>query len=88
MIDQLLETLKNQRKEVLAYLVLKLMESGKLAFSDIVEAHVKHIEMLERLQSEELMKLRGKLSVLWCDHKKMLASILHRSCKMVMTKVG
>jgi len=68
-MDKLLEILQGQRKEVLQYLVLKLMESGSISFAEIAELHVQYLEKLKKAEKEELMTLRGKVISTWCDYK-------------------
>lgn len=75
-MEQLLELLKSQSKQVLQWLVLELMKSGKLSFTDIVESHVKYLEMLRKGQTEKLMHLRSQVIDLWCGTKKDLPSKL------------
>ena len=43
-MEQLLNLLKQQPKEILQWIVLELMEAGKLSFADITMAHVEHLE--------------------------------------------
>ena len=69
-MEQILELLKQQRKEVLSWLVLELMRDGKLSFAEIAELHVQYLEQLKKGETEELMKLRGKVVCIWCDNKK------------------
>ena len=69
-MEQFLELLKNQPKEVIQWLVLELMRSDKLSFAEIAELHVQYLEQLKKGETEELMKLRGKLISIWCDTKK------------------
>ncbi len=75
-MEQLLELLKGQPKEVLQWIVLELMRDGKLSFADITELHVKHLEMLKRGQTEKLMRLRSQVIGLWCGTKKALPAKL------------
>ena len=80
-MEQLLELLKQQRKEVLQWLILELMKDNKLSFTDIAETHVKYLEMLRKGQSEKLMRLRSEVIKLWCgtkkDRDKALKDIMH-----------
>ena len=75
-MEQLLELLKQQRKEVLQWLILELMKDNKLSFTDIAETHVKYLEMLRKGQSEKLMHLRSEVIALWCGTKKDLPKSL------------
>lgn len=75
-MKELLEILKQQPKEVLQWIILELMASGKLSFAELAEIHVKHLEQLRKGETEELMKLRGKVISLWCGTKKELPSKL------------
>lgn len=75
-MEQLLELLKQQPKEILQWLILELMKDNKLSFTDIAETHVKYLEMLRKGQSEKLMHLRSKVIALWCGTKKDLPKSL------------
>ena len=75
-MEQLLELLKQQPKEILQWIVLELMKDNKLSFTDIAETHVKYLEMLKRGEEEELMYLRSKVIDLWCGTKKDLPKSL------------
>ena len=75
-MEQILELLKGQPKEVLQWIVLELMRDDKLSFADIAELHVKHLEMLRKGQAEKLMHLRSQVIDLWCGTKKTLPSKL------------
>lgn len=70
MIDQLLELLKQQPKEILQWAILELMKDGKISFAEIAELHVQYLEQLKKGETEELMKLRGRVITIWCDTKK------------------
>ena len=76
MIDQLLELLKQQPKEVIEYLILKLMIDEKLSFTDIAKIHVEYLEKVKKGETDKLMKLRAKVIALWCGTKKELPSKL------------
>lgn len=69
-MEQLLEILKQQPKEILQWLVLELIKDGKLSFAEIAELHVQYLEQLKKGESEKLMKLRGQVISMWCDSKK------------------
>jgi hypothetical protein len=75
-MEQILELLKGQPKEVLQWIVLELMRDDKLSFADIAQLHVKYLEMLRQGQTEKLMHLRGQVIDLWCGSKKDLPSKL------------
>ena len=75
-MEELLEILKHQRKEVLHWLILELMRADTISFTDIAEAHNKYLQMLQKQEMEELMKLRGKVIDLWCGTKKELPKSL------------
>lgn len=76
MIDQLLDLLKQQPKEILQYLIFELMKDGKLSFTDVATVHVEYLEMLKKGETKELMNLRSKVIDLWCGTKKDLPSKL------------
>lgn len=75
-MTELLELLKHQPKEVLHWLVLELMRADAISFTDIAEAHNKYLQMLQKQEMEELMKLRGKVIELWVGTKKDLPKSL------------
>ena len=75
-MTELLELLKHQPKEVLHWLILELMKANAISFTDIAEAHNKYLQMLQKLEMEELMKLRGRVIELWCSTKKELPKSL------------
>jgi hypothetical protein len=76
MIDQLLDLLKQQPKEILQWIILELMKEGKLSFADIATTHVEYLEMLKKGETERLMVLRRKVIDLWYGTKKELPSKL------------
>lgn len=76
MIDQLLDLLKQQPKEILQWEILELMRDGKLSFTDIAKLHVEYLEQLRKGESKELMTLRGKIVSMWCDTKKNIGNNL------------
>ena len=69
-MEELLEYLKKQPKEILQWLVFELMASNKLSFADLAEAHVAYLDKLKKQETEELMTLRSKIVSMWCDNKK------------------
>lgn len=75
-MEQLLEILKKQPKEVLQWIVLELMKENKLSFTDIAELHVKYLEMLKKGETKELMHLRSEVISLWSGTKKELPKSL------------
>ena len=75
-MEQLLEILKKQPKEVLKWIVLELMKEDKLSFADIAEMHIKYLEILKKGETEKLMNLRTKVIELWCGTKKDLPKSL------------
>ena len=75
-MTELLELLKHQPKEVLHWLILELMRADAISFTDIAEAHNEYLQMLQKQEMEELMKLRGKVIDLWVGTKKDLPKSL------------
>lgn len=75
-MEQILELLKEQPKEVLQWIVLELMKEDILSFAEIAELHVKYLEMLKKGETEKLMNLRTKVIELWCGTKKDLPKSL------------
>ena len=52
-MKETLETLKQQPKEVLQWIILELMASDKLSFAELAEIHVKHLEQLKKGETKE-----------------------------------
>lgn len=75
-MEQLLEILKKQPKEILQWLILELLKEGKISFTEIAELHVKYLEMLRKGETEKLMHLRSKVISLWSGTKKDLPKSL------------
>ena len=69
-MEQLLEILKQQPKEILQWLIFELMASDKISFAELAELHVKHLEQLKRGETKKLITLRSKIISIWCDNKK------------------
>ena len=69
-MEEVLKILKRQPKEILQWIVFELMASGNLSFTELAELHVKHLEQLKKGETEELVKLRGRIVSIWCDSKK------------------
>ena len=55
-MEELLELLKHQPKEILHWLILELMKADAISFTEIAEAHNKYLQMLQKKEMEELMK--------------------------------
>lgn len=75
-MNELIELLKHQPKEILHWLILELMKAEAISFTDIAEAHNKYLQMLQKQEMEELIKLRSKVIGLWCGTKKELPKSL------------
>ena len=75
-MEQLLEFLKQQQKEILHWLILELMRADKISFAEIAELHVQYLNKLKQGETEKLMKLRTKVIDLWCGTKKDLPKSL------------
>ena len=75
-MEQLLEILKKQPKEVLQWIVLELMRDDKLSFAEIAELHVKYLKMLKKGETKKLMHLRSQVIGLWSGTKKDLPKSL------------
>jgi hypothetical protein len=75
-MEQLLELLKQQQKEILHWLILELMRADKISFAEIAELHVQYLSKLKQGETEKLMKLRTKIIDLWCGTKKDLPKSL------------
>ena len=75
-MEQLLELLKQQPKEILHWLILELMRADKISFTEIIELHVQYLNKLKQGETEKLMNLRTKVIDLWCGTKKDLPKSL------------
>ena len=75
-MEELLELLKHQPKEILHWLILELMKAVAILFSDIADAHNKYLQMLQKKEMEELIQLRSKVISLWTGTKKGLPKSL------------
>lgn len=75
-MNELFELLKHQPKEILHWLILELMKENVISFTDIADAHNKYLQMLQKQEMEELIKLRCKVIELWCGTKKELPKSL------------
>ena len=69
-MDELYNQLRKLPKEVLELYILELMREEKISFSDLAATHTQYLEMLRKGQTEELMKLRGRIVSIWCDTKR------------------
>lgn len=74
--EKILELLKSLPDEIVEYLVFELMVCGKLSFTQVAEQHNKYIEMLKNRETDDVMKLRGKLIHLWGAYKKDVPQLL------------
>lgn len=75
-MEDLLELLKHQPKEILHWMILELMKVDAISFTDIADAHIEYLQMLQRKEREELMLLRTKVINLWTGTKKELPESL------------
>ena len=75
-MEQLLELLKQQPKEILQWLIIELMRADKISFAEIAELHVQYLNKLKQGENEKLMHLRSKVIALWCGTKKDLPKSL------------
>jgi len=67
---KILEILKQYQKEMVLSIIYQLIMSKTITFADIVVLHTKHLEQLERAESEKLMKLRSDIIHVYADCKK------------------
>lgn len=67
---KILEVLKQYPKEMVLSIIYQLIMSKTITFADITEIHIKHLEQLERAESEKLMRLRSDIIHVYTDHKK------------------
>ena len=68
-MNELIEYIGKQPKEVILYIIFKLMQDGKIDFVDITKVHVEHLEEMRKGQTEKLISLRSKVIGLWCGKK-------------------
>ena len=71
--SEILEVLKQYPKEMILSIIYQLMMDKTITFADIVVLHTKHLESLERAESEKLMQLRSKIIDVYTDTKKNMA---------------
>lgn len=69
-MEQILEILKQQPKEILQWLILELMASDKLSFAELAQLHVQRLEQLKKCETQRLMELRSKVISMWSGNKK------------------
>lgn len=67
---KILEVLKQYPKEMVLSIIYQLIMSKTITFADIVMLHTKHLEQLERAESEKLVQLRSKIIQVYADKKK------------------
>lgn len=81
MNDTILGTLRRLPKEWVLTIILELMREDKITFSDIAQAHTRHLEELHKGQSQKLQELVSKVISMHCDtnknHSKNLSEIMH-----------
>ena len=75
-MEELLELLKHQPKEILHWLILELMKANAISFTDIADAHNRYLQMLQKKEMKELIQLRSKVISLWTGTKKELPKSL------------
>lgn len=75
-MEELINVLKKQPKEILQYIVFELMVSEVLSFTDVAEMHNEYLQTLRRQESKELSHLRSQVLSLWCGTKKDLGKAL------------
>ena len=71
-MEELYKQLSQYPKEILEWLILRLMKDEKISFADIAKIHVEYLEALKRGETEKLINLRSKVIDLWCGTKKEL----------------
>lgn len=67
---KILEVLKQYPKELVLSIIYNLIVDKTISFADIVMLHTKHLESLERAESEKLIRLRSKIIHVHTDKKK------------------
>lgn len=85
-MNELLEELKKQPKEVLQYLILLLMKDNKLSYSDITSVYVEYLEHLKKLTDENYWALQGKVMEMWVGNKKDLRENLKNTIRYLKDK--
>ena len=80
-MDDLLNALRTMPKNVVWWVIEKLMREEKITFQDILNMHLKHIEELKDSATDDRIELTNKIIELWCDKKnnrdKNIKSIMH-----------
>lgn len=69
-MNTIIEIIKKLPKEVLLYVILDLMQEGKITFHEISEMHIEHLEQLKKAESDAFRELQKKVMTLWCGYKK------------------
>lgn len=77
-MDELLDYLKQQPKEILLWLFLELLKDEKITFHELAEEHAKYLQTLKMGETEKLQTLRSDVINLWVGRKKDIPSSLVR----------
>lgn len=69
-MDDLLNALRTMPKNVVLWVIEKLITEEKITFQDILNMHLKHIEELKDSATDDYRELTNKIIELWYDNKK------------------
>lgn len=69
-MEEIIKYLETLPKEVLTYIVYKLMVNGKLSYSDITTLHVQNMERLNKAECEAYFRLQAEVTKLVYGNKK------------------
>ena len=69
-MEELLDLLKKQPKEVLLWIVFELMKDQKLSYEEITQAYIEYLDMLRKETSEAYLELQSKIVTMWSGYKK------------------
>lgn len=68
-MEEIVEIMEQQPKEVLQYIILLLMKSGHLSYEDITTVYVEYLDNLRKGATDNYMTLQSKIMNMWCDKK-------------------
>lgn len=66
----ILELLKSLSKPELLLIVDELLRENKITYHELTELHIKHLEDLEKGQSERFLELQKRATHIFFDYKK------------------
>jgi len=69
-MNELIELLKSQPKEVIQGIILLLMKDGVISYEDITSVYIQYLEGLRKLTNENYFALQTKVVEMWAGKKK------------------